>query len=521
MNMNQKQKILIVDDKKANLLALRKVLMELDVEIIEATGGNEALAATLEHDFAIAILDVMMPGMDGYELAGYLKGDAKTRDIPIIFLTAVSADDERIFKGYDVGAVDYIVKPYNPVVLLSKVRVFLELERVRAQLVEKIEALTRSEEALRESEALYRAIARNFPDGAVYIFDHDLRFRVADGKAMAPLGYKREDLEGKTIWEAIDEETCRILEQRYPRVLAGESLHFETSLKGCTFLSGYVPIRDENGDVIAGMVVSHDISALKQAEEGLRRMHDELEARVKERTAELEAMNSELHNFTFAASHDLQEPLRKIRTFGDMLVTEAKGSLDEASFEYVSRMQNSAERMQKLLDSLLAYSRVSTGVVSGKETDLKKSVEGAISNLELIIKENNARIETGDLPTIVADRSQIIQLFQNLIGNALKYQKSGVAPRVKIYLDQAASEEKGTYEVCVKDNGIGIDERYFDKIFIPFQRLHGRNEYEGVGMGLAICSKIVERHGGRITLKSELGKGSTFIVTLPVEGKGR
>lgn len=138
--MIAKQKILIVDDKKRNLIALRQVLAGLDVEVIEAANGNEALAATLEHRFAVAILDVMMPGMDGYELAEYLRSDARTRSLPIIFLTAVYSAEERIFKGYEVGAVDYIIKPYNRDVLLSKVRVFLELEQIRAQLDEKNES---------------------------------------------------------------------------------------------------------------------------------------------------------------------------------------------------------------------------------------------------------------------------------------------------------------------------------------------------------------------------------------------
>jgi CheY-like chemotaxis protein len=189
--MNPRQQVLIVDDKKENLLAMRRVLADLDIDIVEAAGGNEALAATLDHDFALAILDIMMPDMDGFELAGYLKGDAKTRNIPIIFLTAVFFEEERIFKGYEAGAVDYIVKPYKPEVLLSKVRVFLDLERVRSKLAEKIAAQKAAEQELRESESLYRAIARNFPDGAVYIFDHDLRFRVADGQAMAALGFRR------------------------------------------------------------------------------------------------------------------------------------------------------------------------------------------------------------------------------------------------------------------------------------------------------------------------------------------
>ena len=173
--------------------------------------------------------------------------------------------------------------------------------------------------------------------------------------------------------------------------------------------------------------------------------------------------------------------------------------------------------MQELLDSLLDYSRLSTENRAGEETDLKKSVEVALSNLEVMIKEKGAVIEVGDLPTIVGDRIQMAQLFQNLIQNAIKFQRNGEAPRIKIYMDRAESQKSKACRVCVEDNGIGIDNKYLDRIFSPFQRLHGRSEYGGVGMGLAICSKIVKRHGGTITVKSEPNKGATFIVSLPAE----
>jgi signal transduction histidine kinase/HAMP domain-containing protein len=250
----------------------------------------------------------------------------------------------------------------------------------------------------------------------------------------------------------------------------------------------------------------------------LRKSKDELEIRVLERTAELERSNRELQDFAFVASHDLQEPLRKVQTFGDLLVNKFGPSLEEEGRDYIQRMQRASARMQKLLESLLSYSRVTTKAEPFVQTDLGKSVQGALSNLEIMIKDKAALVSVDALPAVDADRAQMIQLFQNLVANALKFQYENVTPRVKITSRNAGKNwdrSRTLYEIYVEDNGIGFDERYLDRIFMPFQRLHGRSGYEGVGMGLAICKKIVERHGGGITAKSEPGKGATFIVTLP------
>ena len=260
-----------------------------------------------------------------------------------------------------------------------------------------------------------------------------------------------------------------------------------------------------------------DITRLKLAESELRKINAELEDKVRERTAELEEKNRELTSFTHIASHDLREPLRKIRTFGSMLISKAGDSLDGGQMDHIKRMQNAAERMQKLIDSLLAYSRVGKTGDNRKETNLNKSVEIALSNLESTINEKKARIVVGDLPSIPANRIQMIQLFQNLIGNALKYHKKGEVPEVKVYQRPVQPENKDLYEICVEDNGIGIDEQYVDQIFIPFQRLHGNSTYEGVGMGLAICTKIMDAHGGQISAKSRIDQGTTFTISLPSE----
>jgi light-regulated signal transduction histidine kinase (bacteriophytochrome) len=252
---------------------------------------------------------------------------------------------------------------------------------------------------------------------------------------------------------------------------------------------------------------------LKIQQEELRRAHDGLEHRVRERTAELERRNLQLQEFAFVASHDLSEPLRKIQTFGSLLEAKSADLMDELSKGYVSRMTGAASRMQELLDALLRYSRVDTTKMEFKPTKLEGVVRDSLIDLEVSIHKANAQVEIGSLPAVIGDPRQLRQLFQNLIGNSLKYCRSEVKPLVRVY----GEDNHNDCRIFVEDNGIGFDEKYLEKIFQPFQRLHGRNEYPGTGIGLAICRKIVERHKGTITAKSTPGKGSTFIVTLPVE----
>jgi signal transduction histidine kinase len=247
------------------------------------------------------------------------------------------------------------------------------------------------------------------------------------------------------------------------------------------------------------------------------------EKAIEKYAAKLEVSNRELQDFAFVASHDLQEPLRKIQAFGDQLKSDHAGSLDAEGLDYLDRMQKAAVRMQALIQSLLNYSRVTTKAQPFSQIDLAAVAREAVGDLEASIKETGGRVEIGDLAGIDADSTQMRQLFQNLIGNALKFHGDD-KPIVKVYGEtvqnpglKRITSRDGTYRIFVEDNGIGFDEKYLDRIFTPFQRLHGRGTYEGTGIGLAICRKIVERHGGTITAKSIAGKGSTFIVTLPAK----
>lgn len=257
-----------------------------------------------------------------------------------------------------------------------------------------------------------------------------------------------------------------------------------------------------------------DITERKLMEEDLRKARDELELRVQERTAKLERRNRELQEFASIASHDLSEPLRKIRTFGSLLEIKSAGQLDEVSKDYVSRMTGSANRMQELLEALLRYSRVDTKWQEFGPTKLDEVVRDSVTDLKVAIQEIGAHVEIGGLPIVNGDPYQLRQLFQNLISNALKYHRLEIKTIVKVY----GEESSGTAHIFVEDNGIGFDEKYLEKIFQPFQRLHGKIEYSGTGIGLAICRKIVDRHKGTITAKSTPGKGSTFVVSLPVNG---
>lgn len=259
-----------------------------------------------------------------------------------------------------------------------------------------------------------------------------------------------------------------------------------------------------------------------------RAFHDMAET-IRKRAAELSSANEslrhsnrELEQFASVASHDLQEPLRKIQAFGDRLQAKCADGLGEQGRDYIERMQASAVRMRNLIDALLTYSRVTTKAQPFVPVDLAVTAREVVSDLEGRLQQTGGRVEVGPLPTVDADPLQMRQLLQNLVANGLKFHKPGEPPVVQVegrLLSDAIGngEASPRCEIAVRDNGIGFEEVYIDRIFEVFQRLHGRQEYEGTGIGLAICRKIVERHGGSITARSAPDQGATFLVTLPVQ----
>ncbi|MFQ5857551.1 MAG: ATP-binding protein [Anaerolineae bacterium] len=365
---------------------------------------------------------------------------------------------------------------------------------------------------------------------ALIVVDSEAAIQTVNQATCHLLGYAEEELIGQPIGTIIGQDSQHSRPEDGPLSLAdpgNEELIREGSSSGVerTYLAKdgrVIPVlfsssvmRDEAGGVHGIVCVARDITERKRAEEELKTF-----------AAKLERSNRELQDFASVASHDLQEPLRKIQAFGDRLKAKCGEALSDEGRDYLERMQNAAGRMQTLINDLLTFSRVTTQAQPFVPVDLAGMAREVVSDLEMRIEQVGGRVDVGELPTIDADPTQMRQLLQNLIGNALKFHRQEEMPVVKIRGKLLNGQERRPAggcpvdELCqiiVEDNGIGFDEKYLDRIFTPFQRLHGRSAYEGAGIGLAICRKIAERHGGSITAKSTPGQGATFIVTLPVK----
>ena len=393
---------------------------------------------------------------------------------------------------------------------MDRIKLVKELQRSRDELEfrvrERTAELVKAGETLREQSALL-----DLAHDAIIVRGLDRRIRYWNQGAEALYHFTKEEALGKVslnllktgpdTGEEMDE--CLVKKSEWE----GELDHSTKEGRRVVVESRQVLLRNAESEPMAILEINRDITARKQAEEANQSY-----------LSKLESMNRELQDFAFIASHDLQEPLRKILVFGGFLKTQYAGVLGDAGRDFLQRMQQAAERMSMLIRDLLNYSRVMSKTDPFKLTDLNTVVREVLIDLETRIEETGAVLEVGGLDTIAVDASQIRQIFQNLISNALKFRREQ-NPVITIRGEYTADRRE--YRAFVEDNGIGFDEIYVDRIFAPFQRLHPRGDYEGTGMGLAICRKIAERHGGTITAKSRQGAGSTFILTLPVDSMPR
>ncbi len=403
------QKILLVDDREDNLFSMETILEAGGYQLVKARSGRDALKVLLnEFDFALILMDVKMPNLNGFETAALIYEREKLKHIPIIFITANNYDEDNIFKGYKTGAVDYISKPVNPELLRAKVAVFVDLYKKNHQLL------------LQEQKL--KAINKN---------------------------------------------------------------------------------------------LENEISERIASEERVKELNHQLLDNIER----LETANKDLDRFAFMASHDLQEPLRKIRTFSDLLSVKYKNSLDEDARKHIARIQSAAERMQTLIHDILTFSKVSNESDAFVTTDLNILIKDVLADLDSTIQEKSAHIIVEKLPSLDVIPGLMGPLFFNLISNSLKYAKKETKPVVTIHCEMNADLNNGNKycRIFIEDNGIGFDQKYAEQIFDMFKRLHVSGEFEGTGIGLALCKKILEKHNGFISALSRLNEGATFIVSLPLQ----
>ena len=297
---------------------------------------------------------------------------------------------------------------------------------------------------------------------------------------------------------------------------SGEILNYSKDGRPYWLLLNINPVFDDDGRLVQFIAIENEITTRKEIEIKLRKEVEGAMKKLNMMNERLEVSNRELLDFAYVASHDLQEPLRKIQAFGDRLKSTCNDGLNEKGQDYLERMLNAAGRAQVLINDLLSFSRVTTQAKPFTPVDLSEILDGVLSDLEIRIEQTGATVEIDRLPTIDADAMQMRQILQNLIGNALKFRQEGVTPLVQVRSRIFTKLGEEYCEIRVIDNGIGFEQKYTDRIFQIFQRLHGRGTYEGTGIGLAICRKIAERHGGSLLAESEPNQGATFIFTLPI-----
>lgn len=363
---------------------------------------------------------------------------------------------------------------------------------------------------LHRSKKMFEDIALSSGD-LIWEIDRDYRYTYVAGNSKGILGVESPEAIGSKPFDGMDITERRRVETRYKQFFTDylPIVDFEMIRQRANGENIYVLVNGvavfEEGQCIGYRGVEKDITLKKITERDLE-----------DRTAELERSNLELEEFAFIASHDLQEPLRKIEMFGNELNKYHRDDLSEEGLDYLFRIKSAAGRMRDMVNDLLSLSRISRNKEPFVEISLNQLIDEVLNDFEASIRDKKALIKVETLGNIKADRSQIKQLFMNLIGNALKYQRESIPPLIEIRDEVVQKASRKWLLIFVKDNGIGFDEKYVEKIFAPFERLHGIGQYEGSGMGLAICSKIVKRHGGKITATSTPNESSTFIVSLPL-----
>jgi signal transduction histidine kinase len=463
-------KILLVDDRPDNLLALETLLQPLEAELIRATSGNEAIALTLEHDFALVLLDVQMPEMDGFEVAEILHDTEKTAYLPIIFVSAIYTDDIYRVKGVESGAVDFLVKPIIPALLLGKVRIFLELYENRKKLLQQS----------------FQGIVEQVSDG-VMVVSRDGTIQQVNPAAAELLGEPVEKLVGSIYEQKLAPGTLQEI------VLNGRNhqrRHVELNVSTMSW----------HGEPVF-IVSMRDVTERLQAKKELEIIINDLNTK-----------NAELESFNYTVSHDLKSPLITIGGFSGLLKHSLGDNMSEDVRTYVSEINGAAAKMILLLNHLLALSRVGQADTAFTTVDLNDLFAEVSHEMEAVIQQRGVELQIEKtLPQVQGDAILLRQVVQNLLENALRYMGEQAHPVINIGVAETAHGRA----LYVQDNGQGIAPEYLDQVFGLFKRLSAKTE--GTGVGLTIVRKIVRFHHGEIWAESAgEGKGATFWVRLPI-----
>lgn len=409
-----------------------------------------------------------------------------------------------------------VLRPLTGGIVLRAGTLESKVQQATAALKHELNRRQRYEYALRESEERFDLAVRGSDTG---IWDWDMRTNRVyfSPRWKSMIGYEENELPNefdqwaRRIHPDDYQHAMQTLQEYRDGVRPVYELEHRLQHKDGSYrwiLARGIAVRDENGNPYRMAGSNQDITDRKRDEE-----------KIKDTAAALERSNRELEQFAYIASHDLQEPLRKVIAFGDMLKRSLGSEMNDNSRDYLQRMQNGATRMQALIEGLLVYSRVASSAQQFEKVDLNTIVAEVLDDLQVSLQETGAKVTVGQLPTLVASPTQMRQLFQNLIGNAVKFHRPNVPPQVSVDSRPGTgpTDDQTNCHFAVTDNGIGFETDQVERIFKPFQRLHERERYPGTGIGLALCQKIVERHHGQITALSQPGKGSTFLVTLPLK----
>lgn len=614
MKMSERANILLVDDKKDNIFALEQVLSREDRNIIRANDGIEALRTVLNAEIDLIILDVQMPGMDGFEVAHILKSNKRSKDIPIIFATAERKEHESALKGFDEGAVDYLSKPLDAEITEAKVSMLLRLQVQRKELVRKNLTLERydllinnsadiiciidagtlkfeemnlvvnsilgytAEEikgnsllfyldaedrpvveklrhenkerfsfetrvyskereikwlswnvvnknglwfanardvtGVKEAEEIknYLSIVVRQSEDAIYLHDHEGKIISWNDGAEKIYGFTEAEALNMKIWNIIPEHFLAEMHIVIDDILLGkkiETLEMNRITKfgkmiDVTFSASV--IADQEGILKSVAITERDITQQKKTRVEILQLNTELNNNI----FQLESTNNDLESFSYSVSHDLRAPLRGVNAYTQIILEEYSSQFDVELKRLFLIIQNSAKRMDILINDLLAFSRMGKRKVQKVTLDFDKQVRQVISELEGQDKIK-AEILIGHLKPAEGDAALLYQVWMNLISNAIKYSGKRAAPLIEIGFAESADE----YIYSVKDNGTGFNMEYAHKLFGVFQRLHENKDFAGTGIGLAIVKRVIEKHGGSVWAEGQPDKGATFYFSLP------